>query len=711
MGADAHLRKTATKEGTVARVEGFEPAQSGQQPVDVNGDPAAVGVWGDSSTGIGAFGTSGEPLPNFGSIPARIAGVEGHSYQHPGVDGVSIEQPGVQGESLELQGVFGRSETDHGVLGVTNAPTVPGERPSASGVRGVSLAGGQGVTGVVLNTTGVVGSSIRGLGVEGVSGDADGISGLSLNANGVRGVGGTEPTGGGQTPCGVSGFSPTGFGVRGEASENAGVVGVTFGGSGIVGVTLGGRGNGVSGGHMSTEPGSGVYGGSSLFNGVDGFSFNGIGVRGEGGNGGVRGFSTSASGVSGSSSTGVGVRGDASENSGIVGVTSGRGDGATAIHFSTEPGSGVSGLSIRFNGVDGFSFTGIGVRGEGRNGGVHGFSNSAAADAAAILGQNADGFAGVFLGKVRVSGFLSKAGGGFEIDHPLDPANTYLRHSFVECPEMLNVYGGNATTDDKGEAGVALPTYFEALNEDFRYQLTVIGQFAQAIVAEEIRNNRFTIKTDQPQVKVSWQVTGIRRDPWAVANRMVVEEDKAAEDKGHYLHPELWGQSAEASMHRSEAQQAQTGEDRLRQITQLLPEGLSVPARRHLEALVRGEHVKDEELQSLMLEAKQQTGLEAAMHRSEAQQAQTGEDQLRQITQLLPEGLSARARRHLEALARGEHVKDEELQSLMLEAKQQAGLAAAGEPPRADRARLEEELHRIEELVHSLGSMPLQRGP
>jgi hypothetical protein len=700
MGADAHLRKTATKEGTVARVEGFEPAQSGQQPVDVNGDPAAVGVWGDSSTGIGAFGTSGEPLPNFGSIPARIAGVEGHSYQHPGVVGVSVEQPGVQGESVELHGVFGRSETNQGVLGITNAPAVPGERPSAAGVRGLGSPGGFGVVGVSRDTTGVVGSGISGLGVEGISGDADGISGLSLNANGVRGVGGTEPTGGGPIASGVRGFSPTGWGVRGDALEDSGIVGVAFGGSG----------DGVSAMHLA-ELGSGVAGTSILGTGANGFSFTGIGVRGEGRNGGVRGFSTSASGVSGSSSTGVGVRGDSWEDSGIVGVTAGRGDGATAIHWSTEPGSGVSGLSILSTGVNGFSFTDIGVIGQGRNGGVHGFSTEAGPDAAAILGQNSDGFAGVFLGKVRVSGFLSKAGGGFEIDHPLDPANTYLRHSFVECPEMLNVYSGNATTDDTGEAKVALPKYFEALNQDFRYQLTVIGQFAQAIVAEEIRNNRFTIKTDQPQVKVSWQVTGIRRDPWAVSNRMVVEEDKAAEDKGHYLHPEPWGQSAEAAMHRSEAQQAQTGEDRLRQITQLLPEGLNARARRHLEALVRGEHVKDEELQSLMPEAKQQAGLEAAMHRSEAQQAQTGEDRLRQITQLLPEGLSARARRHLEALVRGEHVKDEELQSLMLEAKQQAGLAAAGEPPRADRARLEEEWHRIEELVHSLGSMPLQPGP
>ena len=110
---------------------------------------------------------------------------------------------------------------------------------------------------------------------------------------------------------------------------------------------------------------------------------------------------------------------------------------------------------------------------------------------------------------------------------------------------MLNVHNGNVTTDDNGEATVSLPSYFEVLNQDFRYQLTVIGQFAQVIVAHEIKDNQLTIRTDQPRVRVSWQVTGVRRDPWAVANRIAVEEEKAGEDKGKYLHPELWGHTKE----------------------------------------------------------------------------------------------------------------------------------------------------------------------
>lgn len=153
------------------------------------------------------------------------------------------------------------------------------------------------------------------------------------------------------------------------------------------------------------------------------------------------------------------------------------------------------------------------------------------------------GFAGWFEGGVQVTGTLWKGGGGFQIDHPLDPEGRYLNHSFVESPDMKNVYDGNVTTDGAGQAVVELPSYFETLNRDFRYQLTVIGTFAQAIIAEEIRGNRFVIRTDQPNVKVSWQVTGIRQDRWASAHRIVVEEAKSAEDRGSYLHPDLYGQS------------------------------------------------------------------------------------------------------------------------------------------------------------------------
>jgi hypothetical protein len=154
------------------------------------------------------------------------------------------------------------------------------------------------------------------------------------------------------------------------------------------------------------------------------------------------------------------------------------------------------------------------------------------------------------FGDMTEAGTLTKGAGSFKIDHPLDPENKYLSHSFVESPEMLNIYNGNVTTDGKGEAWVELPEWFEALNKDFRYQLTVIGQFAQAIVKNEVEGNRFSILTDRPCVNVSWQVTGVRRDRYAEAHRIPVEEVKAPDERGYYLNPELYGGSPADSIHR-----------------------------------------------------------------------------------------------------------------------------------------------------------------
>jgi hypothetical protein len=159
------------------------------------------------------------------------------------------------------------------------------------------------------------------------------------------------------------------------------------------------------------------------------------------------------------------------------------------------------------------------------------------------------GLAGLFEGTVLVNGNLSKAAGSFAIDHPTDPDHKYLYHSFVESPDMMNIYNGNVITDGSGTAVVKMADWFEALNRDFRYQLTVIGQFAQAIVASKIASGQFVIKTDKPGVEVSWQVTGIRQDAWANAHRIPLEVEKAAGDQGHYLHPELFGHAGEPDIH------------------------------------------------------------------------------------------------------------------------------------------------------------------
>src|SRR5271157_853088 len=220
------------------------------------------------------------------------------------------------------------------------------------------------------------------------------------------------------------------------------------------------------------------------------------------------------------------------------------GSGSSGVFGFGGNGDLTSGSSTGGNGIEGFGANGSNNDGIG---GVFVGGNHSSVGTG-ILVEPGSGAAGIFDGDVFVNGDLEKLSGSFKIDHPLDPANKYLYHSFVESPDMMNIYNGNVVTDANGDAIVPLPEWFETLNRDFRYQLTVIGQFAQAIVTAEVANHEFGIKTDKPGVKVSWQVTGIRQDPWANAHRIPVEEEKDARDRGHYIRPELYGAPEEASV-------------------------------------------------------------------------------------------------------------------------------------------------------------------
>jgi len=237
--------------------------------------------------------------------------------------------------------------------------------------------------------------------------------------------------------------------------------------------------------------------------------------------------------------------------SGIAGVdgwNSGAAKSGTRGQTSSGSGYGVYGVN-NSNGRYGY----LG----GPDSGVFGIDGSGAygmlgASGTGVTGAAAGGSsAGLFNGLVRIAGNLnvtgsvSKGGGSFKIDHPLDPEHQYLYHSFVESPDMMDIYNGNVVTNSEGFAIVTLPDWFETLNRDFRYQLTVVGQFAQAMIAEKVEGNRFTIRTDKPNIEVSWQVTGIRHDPYANAHRIPVEEEKPPEEQGLYLHPDAYGLSPE----------------------------------------------------------------------------------------------------------------------------------------------------------------------
>jgi trimeric autotransporter adhesin len=229
--------------------------------------------------------------------------------------------------------------------------------------------------------------------------------------------------------------------------------------SGVFGVSASNTGFGVSGFATATTGLTyGVFGGSSSPNG------NGVsGVNSAVGGIGVNGDETAASGFS----------------TGVIGQShSPGGPGVFGINGSSTGGIGVQ---ADIESTDGTGSAGTFVAHGGAGLILNGLSGS---NYARVFSVDAEGN-GFFAGK------LSKGNGSFKIDHPLDPANKYLEHSFVESPDMMNIYNGIAVLDSKGEAAVNLPDYFKALNSDFRYQLTAIGAPGPNLyIAEEISGNR-----------------------------------------------------------------------------------------------------------------------------------------------------------------------------------------------------------------------------
>jgi len=227
-----------------------------------------------------------------------------------------------------------------------------------------------------------------------------------------------------------------------------------------------------------------------------------------------------------------GITGDMISNGTIAGADI---NSSTTITAGKIQAGGTTTITV---GVSGESSS-VGVRGKSTASGNWGWLGS---NTYGVYGYGGSGgYGGYFVGDARVTGTLSKGAGSFQIDHPLDPENKYLYHSFVESPDMMNIYNGTVVLDSRGEAVVDLPEWFNALNSDFRYQLTAVGAPGPNLyIAEEISNNRFKIAGGGANMKVSWQVTGIRQDAYANANRIPVEEFKSVEERGKYLHPEAF---------------------------------------------------------------------------------------------------------------------------------------------------------------------------
>jgi hypothetical protein len=308
------------------------------------------------------------------------------------------------------------------------------------------------------------------------------------------------------------------------------------------------NGTGISG-VTGTPNNYGIYGGN------DGAAGTGAAVRAAGGsNIGLRATSVTASAVLATtdgfaavdavttSGTGRAVHGFASATgpsasygvNGINWADNGAGVWGRAV-TGTGSAAGVSGDAFSPNnaGVEGYNPTGIGVYGLTSTG-------------KGVLGESLSlsGYALYSAGNCHVAGTLSKSGGSFRIDHPLDPANRFLQHSFVESPDMLNVYAGRVTADGAGAATVTLPEWFGALNRDLRYQLTAVGAAMPNLHVSDEFDGGFAMSGATPGGTVCWQLTGVRQDAWAEAHRIVVELDKPAGQRGRYLNPAEHGQPA-----------------------------------------------------------------------------------------------------------------------------------------------------------------------
>jgi hypothetical protein len=255
--------------------------------------------------------------------------------------------------------------------------------------------------------------------------------------------------------------------------------------------------------------------------------------------------------------SGSGVRGDSPNGHGGVFTTSHVDRyGLFAQQNAGSPGSGaaIQGTGNENIGVRGESSASIGVWGGSTSGyGVYGISTDNAgvyaysANSYAIYAGGGGAYAAYVDGELYAAS-ASAAVKSFRIDHPLDPAHKVLAHSCVESNERLTLYAGRVTTDSSGEASVDLPAWFDALNTDLRYQLTVIGSFAQAMVKSEVRGRRFVIATSEPATTVCWQLSGVRQDPYAKTHPLVVEAEKVGEERGRYLTPAAFGKPESAGV-------------------------------------------------------------------------------------------------------------------------------------------------------------------
>jgi hypothetical protein len=225
------------------------------------------------------------------------------------------------------------------------------------------------------------------------------------------------------------------------------------------------------------------------------------------------------------------------DNYGIGGVFEGGYEGVQAV-VEAAGSSTYCGLQTQVSG------------GSGSNYGIYSSATGSAVNCAlyATASGGTTNYAGYFSGNVRVTGSITNPTSVMSIDNPDDPQNGYLQQANVVSDNLKSVYDGTVVLGNDGTALVTLPSWLESFCGDFRYQLTCVGGFAPVYVSSEIAGNQFSIAGGTSGLKVCWQVTGIRKDKYALAHPLEVEKEKLVSEKGKYLHPELFGYGQDRSV-------------------------------------------------------------------------------------------------------------------------------------------------------------------
>jgi hypothetical protein len=448
---------------------------------------------------------SGSSIPG----PQGPQGPAGADEQTLSFSGTSLSISG--GNSVDLLSLVNDADSDP--LNEIQSLSLVGSTLSISGGNSVTLpSGGSGGT---LDQAYDFSSAGAG---RTITADAGAVQ---INNSGTNTVGLEVNTAVNNSTAILTNVSGTGVGFRAESTSAANTFAAiqantnssTATNSAILGNNTG-AGYGLAGQVMSTATGfAGVYGNNLRTTG-------GVGVNGIGFNG-----------VSGSSAynQGFAVFGQnaAAPNIGASAFATGiAGIGGVGVQGQTQNGQlpGVFGQNLN----TGITYNNIAVQGSSNTG-------------VGVWGENLDGtFFGVFsVGDLGATGVKT-----FRIDHPQDPTNKYLQHFSIESDEVLNVYRGNASFDENGEAIVNLENYVELVTTNFTYQLTMINGFAPVYIKEKVNNGQFIIGGGAPGLEVSWQLTGERNDPYLQQHpekRNVVVEKREGE-KGTYLTPALYGQ-------------------------------------------------------------------------------------------------------------------------------------------------------------------------